>query len=187
MAFETRADYFNSPEAVKLRNQMHIGRATGSKVDEAAKTTIPKQGGTVNYLPDEGIIFFDPQKEKFQNSALNDSFTVLCVAVKKDGSYYPFEFYVNSLVKTFQLCDKEGRLVDESGKPSETPVWITTLGTLVDAYRNCVSTTDVYELLCNLEHGVKVTSESFTALVRNFRTGVDSPKNVKRYTFDILK
>lgn len=182
-----RKDLFASEEVTRLREQLRIGRKSGTKVDEAAANTVPKQGGAVNYLPNEGVIYFDPDQEKFQNGSLNDSFTVIVVAVKPDGSSYAFEFYLNSLVKTFLLCNKEGKYVDEEGNPSEAQVWITTKGTLVDAYRKCVSTKEIYELLCNLEKGVKITSDEFTALVRNFRTGVDSPKNVRRYTFDILK
>ena len=182
----SRSKLFASPEVVSLRNKLRVGRTSGSEADKAAEQTMPKQQGISEYLPEEGIIFFDPSKDKFANPRMNGTFTVLAVAVKPNGETYPFEFYLNSIVKSIALCDKEGKYVDESGAPSPTKVFVSTTGTLVQRYLNCASTTEVYELLCSLEKGVKVTSKKVMGLSHNFRTDTDSPKEQRLYNYDVL-
>ena len=182
----TRSSLFANPEVVSLRNKLRVGRTSGSEADKAAEQTMPKQQGINEYLPEEGIIYFDPSKDKFANPRMNGTFTVLAVAVKPNGETYPFEFYLNSIVKSIALCDKEGKFVDESGAPSPTKVFVSTTGTLVQRYLNCASTAEVYELLCSLENGVKVTSKKVMGLSHNFRTDTDSPKEQRLYNYDVL-
>ena len=182
----SRSDLFNSPEVVNLRNKLRVGRTSGTEADKAAETTMPKQQGVSEYLPEEGILYFDPNKDKFANPRMNGTFTVLAVAVKPNGEVRPFEYYLNSIVKSIALCDKEGRFVDEAGNPSPVKVFVETTGTLVKRYLTCASTNEVYELLCSLENGVKFTSKKVWGLSHNFRTDTDSPKEQRLYNYDIL-
>lgn len=186
MATTTAEKLFKSEEVENLRGKMNIGRTTGTAAMQAAENEIPKQGGGISYLPEEGVIFFDPSGTPYQNPKMNNAFVTLAVAQKSDGSSYPFEFYLNSIVKTFCLCDKEGHYVDEEGKPSESQVWITTKGSLIDAYNKCKSVKEIYNLLAGCKNGVKVTCEKKWGISRNFRTGVESPKEMRNYTYDIL-
>lgn len=182
----TRSSLFASPEVVSLRNKLRVGRTSGTEAEKAAENSMPKQQGISEYLPEEGIIFFDPSEEKFANPRMNGSFTTLAVAVKPNGETYPFEFYLNSIVKSIALCDKEGKFVDEAGNPSPTKVFVSTTGTLVQRYNECASNAEVYKLLCSLENGVKVTSKKVWGLAHNFRTDTDSPKEQRKYNYDIL-
>lgn len=181
----TAEKLFKSEEVENLRNKMNVGRTTGSAAEANAAAEMPKQGGSINYLPEEGVVFFDPKGTVYQNPKMNNAFIILGVVQTKDGSY-PIEFYLSSIVKTFCLCDKEGHYVDLEGNPSDSQVWATTSGSLVTAYNKCSSVKDVYNLLAGCKQGVKVTCEKKWGISRNFRTGVDSPKEMRLYTYDIL-